>query len=578
MSRVFPHSSHLPDAARQTVTNPQNTFFETKRLIGRKFDDAIVQKEAKLVPYKIVSAPNGDAWVADSTGKSYSPQQIGAFVLQKMKQTADAFLGKSVSRAVVTVPAYFNDSQRQATKDAGRIAGLDVLRIINEPTASALAYGVDKISKKLKVAVFDLGGGTFDVSILEMAEGVFEVKATNGDTFLGGADFDNVVLQHLIAEYKSTSGIDLSKDRFALQRLREAAEKAKMDLDARQSVELNLPYITTVNGEPKHMMMTLTRAKFDELVEPLVQRTLGPCAACFKDANLEKSAIDEVLLVGGMTRSPRVQQVVKEFFRRPPSKGVNPDEAVALGAAIQGAVLGGKVKDLVLLDVTPLSLGTDSHSGAFVPFIPRNSTIPCNKTMSFTTVKDFQEAVQFSVLQGERAMAADNKLLGTFSLVGLVPARRGVPQITVKFDIDANGILSVNARDKGTNKEVAVTINTSGGLSDVEIDRMMRDAAKHEAADKAKRETMQLKNDADALTYQLSSTISDHGDKVQADVKKAAEDALDALKAAIASEDAEKLKVATEAAKTAMSNLGDAIYKGVKNDKSNDNQNQDAKK
>jgi molecular chaperone DnaK (HSP70) len=411
-----------------------------------------------------------------------------------------------------------------------------------------------------------------------MSEGVFEVKATNGDTFLGGADFDNVVLQHLIAEYKSTSGIDLSKDRFALQRLREAAEKAKMDLDARQSVELNLPYITTVNGEPKHMTMTLTRAKFDELVEPLVQRTLGPCAACFKDANLEKSAIDEVLLVGGMTRSPRVQQVVKEFFRRPPSKGVNPDEAVALGAAIQGAVLGGKVKDLVLLDVTPLSLGTDSHSGAFVPFIPRNSTIPCNKTMSFTTVKDFQEAVQFSVLQGERAMAADNKLLGTFSLVGLVPARRGVPQITVKFDIDANGILSVNARDKGTNKEVAVTINTSGGLSDVEIDRMMRDAAKHEAADKAKRETMQLKNDADALTYQLSSTISDHGDKVQADVKKAAEDALDALKAAIASEDAEKLKVATEAAKTAMSNLGDAIYKGVKNDKSNDNQNQDSKK
>jgi molecular chaperone DnaK (HSP70) len=408
---------------------------------------------------------------------------------------------------------------------------------------------------------------------------VFEVKATNGDTFLGGADFDNVLLQHLISMYKAESGVDVGKDKFGLQRLREAAEKAKMELDSRQSVEIDLPYITVVDGTPKHLKLTLTRAKFDELVEPLVQRTIAPCVACLKDANLDKSAIDEVLLVGGMTRSPRVQQVVKDFFRRPPSKGVNPDEAVALGAAIQGAVLSGKVKDLVLLDVTPLSLGTDSQSGAFVPFIPRNTTIPASKTLNFTTVKDFQEAVQFTVVQGERAMAADNKSLGTFSLVGLVPARRGVPQISVKFDIDANGILSVNARDKGTNKEVAITINTSGGLSDVEIERMMRDAAKHEAADKAKREALALKNEADALTYQLSGTIADHGDKVNPDIKKAAEDALDVLKAAVASpsENVDKLKLAMENAKTALSNLGDAIYKasagnGNKNNDSNDDQ------
>jgi molecular chaperone DnaK len=473
-------------------------------------------------------------------------------------------LPQPVTKAVVTVPAYFNDSQRQATKDAGRIAGLEVLRIINEPTASALAYGVDKMKKKLKVAVFDLGGGTFDVSILEMAEGVFEVKATNGDTFLGGSDFDTLLVQHLADRFKQESGIDLTKDRFALQRLREAAEKAKMDLDARASVDINLPYITNVNGEPKHLKLNLTRVDFDALVEPLVQRTLGPCALCLKDAGLDKSQIDEVLLVGGMTRSPRVQSVVKEFFRRTPSKGVNPDEAVALGAAIQGAVLGGKVKDLVLVDVTPLSLGTDSHSGAFVPFIPRNSSIPVSKSLNFTTVRDFQDAVEFTVLQGERAMAADNKNLGTFRLLGLVPAKRGVPQISVKFDIDANGILSVTAKDKGTNKEVHITLNPSGGLDSGELDRMINDAKRHEKADKERKELMQMKNDADALTYQLADTIANHGKKASAEACKNAQDALDALKTALASENLEQIKTTFAAAQEAASKLGDAIYKGAK--------------
>ncbi|GAV86856.1 HSP70 domain-containing protein [Cephalotus follicularis] len=546
-------------AKRQAVTNPTNTFFGTKRLIGRRFDDPQTQKEKNMVPFKIVKAPNGDAWV-EANGNTYSPSQMGAFVLTKMKETAEAYLGKTVSQAVITVPAYFNDAQRQATKDAGRIAGLDVLRIINEPTAAALSYGAN--NKEGVIAVFDLGGGTFDVSILEISNGVFEVKATNGDTFLGGEDFDNTLLEFLVSEFKRTDGIDLSKDRLALQRLREAAEKAKIELSSTSQTDINLPFITADASGAKHFNITLTRSKFEGLVSNLIKRTRNPCLSCLKDAGLSLKDIDEVLLVGGMTRVPKVQQVVSEIFGKSPSKGVNPDEAVAMGAAIQGGILRGDVKELLLLDVTPLSLGIETLGGIFTRLINRNTTIPTKKSQVFSTAADNQTQVGIKVLQGEREMASGNKLLGELELVGVPPAPRGMPQIEVTFDIDANGITTVSAKDKATGKEQQITIRSSGGLSDDEIEKMVREAEMHSQKDQEKKSLIDLKNSADTTIYSIEKSLGEYRDKIPAEVATEIESSVAALRTALSGENIDEIKAKLDIANKAVSRIGEHMSKG----------------
>ncbi|KAF5448396.1 hypothetical protein F2P56_028937 [Juglans regia] len=546
-------------AKRQAVTNPTNTIFGTKRLIGRRFDDPITQKEMKMVPYKIVRGPNGDAWV-EANGQQYSPSQIGAFILIKMKETAEAYLGKSVTKAVITVPAYFNDAQRQATKDAGRIAGLDVQRIINEPTAAALSYGMN--NKEGLIAVFDLGGGTFDVSILEISNGVFEVKATNGDTFLGGEDFDNALLEYLVSEFKRTEGIDLSKDKLALQRLREAAEKAKIELSSTTQTEINLPFITADASGAKHLNITLTRSKFESLVNPLIERTRGPCKNCLKDAGITSKEVDEVLLVGGMTRVPKVQEVVAEIFQKTPSKGVNPDEAVALGAAIQGGILRGDVKELLLLDVTPLSLGIETLGGIFTRLISRNTTIPTKKSQVFSTAADNQTQVGIKVLQGEREMASDNKLLGEFELMGIPPAPRGMPQIEVTFDIDANGIVTVSAKDKTTGKEQQITIRSSGGLSEDEIEKMVKEAELHAQRDQERKVLIDIRNSADTTIYSIEKSLSEYKDKIPGEVAKEIEDAIADLRKATAGDNVEEIKSKIDAANKAVSKIGQHMQGG----------------
>jgi len=545
-------------AKRQAVTNPEHTFFAVKRLIGRRYDDPMVGKDKELVPYKIVKAPNGDAWV-EADAKKYSPSQISAFVLQKMKETAEAYLGQKVEQAVITVPAYFNDAQRQATKDAGKIAGLEVLRIINEPTAAALAYGLEKKSGET-IAVYDLGGGTFDISILEIGDGVFEVKSTNGDTFLGGEDFDMRLVNYLADEFKKEQGIDLRNDKLALQRLKEASEKAKVELSSATQTEINLPFITADAAGPKHMTMKLTRAKFEALVDDLIQKTVGPCKAALKDAGLTAGEIQEVVLVGGMTRMPKVQEVVQNFFGREPHKGVNPDEVVAVGAAIQAGVLQGDVKDVLLLDVTPLSLGIETLGGVFTRLIDRNTTIPTKKGQVFSTAEDGQNAVTIRVFQGEREMAADNKLLGQFDLVGIPPAPRGVPQIEVTFDIDANGIVNVSAKDKGTGKEQQIRIQASGGLSEADIDKMVKDAEAHAAEDKQRRELVEAKNHAEALVHSTEKSLKDYGDKVAEADKSAIEAAVADVKGVMEGSDVEAIKEKTNALAQAAMKLGEAMY------------------
>jgi molecular chaperone DnaK len=546
-------------AKRQGVTNPERTFFAVKRLIGRRYDDPMVAKDKDLVPYKIVKGDNGDAWV-EADGKKYSPSQISAFILQKMKETAEAYLGQTVTQAVITVPAYFNDAQRQATKDAGRIAGLEVLRIINEPTAAALAYGLDKTGASKTIAVYDLGGGTFDVSVLEIGDGVFEVKATNGDTFLGGEDFDMRLVNYLADEFKKEQGIDLRGDKLALQRLKEAAEKAKIELSSATQTEINLPFITADQTGPKHMTLKLTRAKFEALVDDLVQKTIGPCKAALKDAGLSAGQIDEVVLVGGMTRMPKIQEIVKQFFGKEPHKGVNPDEVVAIGAAIQAGVLQGEVKDVLLLDVTPLSLGIETLGGVFTRLIERNTTIPTKKGQVFSTAEDNQTAVTIRVFQGEREMAADNKMLGQFDLVGIPPAPRGVPQVEVAFDIDANGIVNVSARDKGTGKEQQIRIQASGGLNDADIEKMVKDAEAHAEEDKKRRALVEARNHGEALVHSTERTLAEHGAKVSEADKSVVEAAIADLKTALAGEDVEDIQAKTNALAQASMKIGEAMY------------------
>ena len=552
-------------AKRQAVTNPENTIFAVKRLIGRNFEDSTVKKDIEAAPFKIVNSEKGDAWI-EAKGEKYSPSQISAFILQKMKETAEKYLGQAVTKAVITVPAYFNDAQRQATKDAGKIAGLEVLRIINEPTAASLAYGLDKKQNK-KIAVYDLGGGTFDVSILELGDGVFEVKSTNGDTFLGGEDFDNAVVEYLISEFKKDSGIDLKSDKLALQRLKEAAEKAKIELSAAEQTDINLPFITADKTGPKHINLKMTRAKLEALVEDLISRTIPPCKTALKDAGISSSDIDEIVMVGGMTRMPKVISEVKNFFGKEPNKSVNPDEVVAMGAAIQAGVLQGDVKDVLLLDVTPLSLGIETLGGVSTKLIEKNTTIPTKKSQVFSTADDNQPAVSIRVLQGEREMATDNKLLGNFELVGIAPAPRGVPQIEVTFDIDANGIVNVSAKDKGTGKEQKIQIQASGGLSDEEIEKMVKDAEANKEADKKKRESVDVRNQADTLIHSTEKNLKEHGSKISDAEKKAIEDGSTSLKESLKGEDIEDIKKKTEALVQASMKLGEAIYKSQQSTK-----------